>query len=43
VKEPLKVQAEMKAKDDEEEQEKITKAQKKASVEAIHKQKEKEK
>jgi hypothetical protein len=43
VKEVLKVQAEMKAKDDEEEQEKITKAQKKASVEAIHKQKEKEK
>ena len=43
VKEVLKVQAEMKAKDDEEEQEKIAKAQKKASAEAIRKQKEKEK
>ena len=33
----------MKAKDDEEEQEKIAKAQKKAGVEAMRKQKEKEK
>jgi hypothetical protein len=37
VKEVLKVQAEMKAKDDEEEQEKIAKAQNKASAEAIRK------
>jgi hypothetical protein len=37
VKEVLKVQAEMKARDDEEEQEKIGKAQKKASVGAIRK------
>ena len=43
VKEVLEVQAEMKAKDDKEEQEKIAKAQKKASAEAIYKQKEKEK